>query len=285
MAFKGLKGVKMAQHVFAQLNESDLRKVAQLWSQDLWLWIDSNQSWQWSSPLWEGFNPQTWDDLLMALELESAAHLQAFLKEPSKSIVLKFAQTKPLKIFELSACSLGEKGQIYRFNATLSPESLQQCMAGQTYDPLTHLYNRAFFETELKRLDLGRSFPISVICLDLGSLRPVNTALGNEAGDQYLIQASELLRQTFRREDIVCRIDGGGFAALLPNTGAEGAHVALARLRDKVVESNEHQNEYEIQFSLGIASVAAPGRLKEAFLEADRRMQAEKNARKFKRGF
>lgn len=276
----------MASILFDQLNDSELRTLAQMWTKDLYLQIGKDHSWKWSAELWEGFTPESWEAITKELSAESGIKLEAFLQEDSlDSVVLHFDRKSHCQIFELQQCDLGEKGKIYRWNAHLQSEDFKQLLMDQTHDHLTQLYNRAFFETELKRLDLGRTFPVSVICMDLASLRPVNAALGSEVGDQYLLRASDVLRQTFRREDIVCRINGGEFAALLPNTGAEGAQIALARLKGNVSQCNEIESDYEIQFSLGLSSVETPGRLKEAFAEADRRMQAEKTARKFKRGF
>lgn len=48
-----------------------------------------------------------------------------------------------------------------------------------TRDALTGLYNRAFFEEKLRRLEKSCSFPISLILCDLDGLKVVNDMLGH----------------------------------------------------------------------------------------------------------
>ena len=48
------------------------------------------------------------------------------------------------------------------------------------HDKLTSLYNRAYFEEELKRLDTDRELPITVIMGDLNGLKLVNDAFGHQ---------------------------------------------------------------------------------------------------------
>ena len=52
-----------------------------------------------------------------------------------------------------------------------------------THDSLTGLYNRAFFETEMKRLEASRDFPVSIIIADIDGLKQVNDTWGHGRGD------------------------------------------------------------------------------------------------------
>ncbi len=52
-----------------------------------------------------------------------------------------------------------------------------------THDPLTGLYNRAYFDAELERLDTGRDFPVSIVMADIDGLKAVNDSCGHDAGD------------------------------------------------------------------------------------------------------
>ncbi len=54
------------------------------------------------------------------------------------------------------------------------------------HDQLTGLYNRRYFENEIKRLDSSREHPIAVISADLDGLKLVNDTLGHSEGDRYL---------------------------------------------------------------------------------------------------
>src|SRR3972149_10061238 len=50
------------------------------------------------------------------------------------------------------------------------------------HDSLTNLYNRAYFEEELKRLDTKRQLPLSVIVGDINGLKLINDAFGHKEG-------------------------------------------------------------------------------------------------------
>ena len=53
------------------------------------------------------------------------------------------------------------------------------------HDQLTGLYNRTYFEKELKRLDNESSLPLSVIVADLNGLKLINDAFGHRMGDRF----------------------------------------------------------------------------------------------------
>lgn len=86
------------------------------------------------------------------------------------------------------------------------------------HDQLTGLYNRRFFEEELKRLNTKRNYPLSVLMFDVNGLKLVNDAFGHESGDLLLKTISSQLKETFRSDDIVARIGGDEFVALMPRT-------------------------------------------------------------------
>jgi predicted signal transduction protein with EAL and GGDEF domain len=58
-------------------------------------------------------------------------------------------------------------------------------------DPLTNLYNRRFFEAELKRQDVPNNLPISIVMVDVNGLKLINDSFGHPTGDKILIMAAE----------------------------------------------------------------------------------------------
>jgi len=73
------------------------------------------------------------------------------------------------------------------------------------HDYLTGLCNRDFLEEELNRLNLDRNLPLSIVLGDVNGLKLVNDTYGHEKGDELLIKVAEILKQSFRKSDIVSR--------------------------------------------------------------------------------
>ncbi len=100
-------------------------------------------------------------------------------------------------------------------------------------DSLTELYTREFFYEELKRLNTKRQLPISIIMGDLNGLKLINDAFGHSMGDKALKRIGEILKETFRDEDIIARVGGDEFMILLPKTDKKTAEKILKRVIEK----------------------------------------------------
>lgn len=120
------------------------------------------------------------------------------------------------------------------------------------YDKLTGLYNRAFFEEELKRLDTDRQLPLSIIIGDVNGLKLVNDAFGHQDGDELLVKVAQLLKDTCREEDIISRWGGDEFAILLPRTSEEYARKLYHRIKSSCRKAGSYP--LQISISLGVAA-------------------------------
>jgi diguanylate cyclase (GGDEF)-like protein len=148
------------------------------------------------------------------------------------------------------------------------------------HDTLTGIYNRLFFETELKRLDSSRQFPISIIMTDLDNLKHVNDAFGHRAGDQLLKNLASLFNTIFRHEDIICRIGGDEFVVLLPNTGEPETRIIMERLNKQVDSFNRDHPDLPIGISIGVSTASQGESLLGHLKIADNLMYEEKARKK-----
>ncbi len=125
------------------------------------------------------------------------------------------------------------------------------------HDVLTGLYNRAYFDEEVSRLRGGRQFPITVVTITLDDLRSVNDRHGIAAGNELLRRTSKVLN-AFRTEDVVARVSGDKFAALLPQSDSAIAENVLGRIKDTLASHNKHHDVMPLNLSFTAATLAQP---------------------------
>jgi len=132
-----------------------------------------------------------------------------------------------------------------------------------TTDGLTGLTNRRHF-LERGRAELERArrtgHPVSCIMFDVDHFKKVNDTYGHDAGDAVLKTLARTARETLRGMDVLGRIGGEEFAAILPETDLEAALHAAERLRLAVASMNvEHDGRpLPVTVSLGVALSSGP---------------------------
>ncbi|MGB9814056.1 MAG: PAS domain S-box protein [Thermovenabulum sp.] len=147
------------------------------------------------------------------------------------------------------------------------------------HDNLTGLYNRAFFEEELKRYAGSRDYPISIIMIDLNGLKLINDSLGHEKGDKLLRTCAEVLQRSIRTSDILARIGGDEFALLLPRTFYSDAEKIVKRIMENVEKYNatEAQDGLYLSLAIGFATAESDNiNLKDVMKKADELMYRDK---------
>ncbi|PUU89205.1 MAG: diguanylate cyclase and metal dependent phosphohydrolase [Halanaerobium sp.] len=131
-------------------------------------------------------------------------------------------------------------------------------------------------------MDTKRKLPISIIIADLNGLKIINDSYGHKKGDEILIQASQILKESLREEDILARYGGDEFAVLLPNTTKETAEKINKRIKEKCKKINN--NPIPISIALGEATKEKPEQdIKEILKKADDKMYKDKLSEEFAR--
>jgi diguanylate cyclase len=105
------------------------------------------------------------------------------------------------------------------------------------HDGLTGLYNRRFFEEEIRRLDMPRNLPITLIVGDVNGLKVINDGFGHPMGDQLIQSAALAIKNSCRNDEIIARTGGDEFAILLPGVGEDEAQKVIDRMRKNAAAS------------------------------------------------
>lgn len=142
-----------------------------------------------------------------------------------------------------------------------------------THDPLTGLFNRTYFDTELERLIRSRSFPVTIVLADVDGLKKVNDTEGHAAGDRLLKAAATAMTVAFRSEDVLARIGGDEFAVLLPSTDEAAAKSAVERAKSCLASI---ETETPFSLSLGWSTAQKGDDLLTALKKADAKMYRDK---------
>lgn len=95
-------------------------------------------------------------------------------------------------------------------------------------DSLTGLKNRREFDRAMRTIPRQ---PFAVMSLDVDGLKTINDTAGHSAGDALLRLVGHTLGLLVRGWDVMARVGGDEFAALLPEVGVFGANVVAERMR------------------------------------------------------
>jgi diguanylate cyclase (GGDEF)-like protein len=155
-------------------------------------------------------------------------------------------------IADLAATAFGNA----RFLERLQLEALQ--------DPLTGLANARLLARAADRAiertqTSAEAGGVALLFVDLDGFKPVNDALGHDAGDEVLRACGRRLKDGVRDSDIVARIGGDEFVVLMPHADQDSAEVTAERLRSLLLAPIDVAGRrVELSGSVGVA-LAAPG--------------------------
>lgn len=139
-------------------------------------------------------------------------------------------------------------------------------------DGMTGLANHSTFVHELGR-EITRarrySSPLSLILIDVDSLKGINDTLGHVAGDRALKLVSRQIVNTIRESDLAARYGGDEFAIMLPSTPLAAARAVAQRLVETMasVPLVTDDNSVAVTVSIGLGEYDGENRAPEAFIE------------------
>ena len=122
-------------------------------------------------------------------------------------------------------------------------------------DGLTGLYNRRQFEIGLEQeYNRTKRHPsdFSMAILDIDFFKKVNDTYGHQYGDYVLKTVASLMKQTFRKTDLLYRYGGEELVMIMPETNIEGAVIPTQRLRRSVEEYDFNYNGVKAKVTVSI---------------------------------
>ena len=145
-------------------------------------------------------------------------------------------------------------------------------------DPLTKLNNRRYAEGFFEKLD-GMSCLLGL--MDIDSFKAVNDTYGHDIGDIVLIHVADVLRNTTRQTDLVCRWGGEEFLVGFPECSPEDGLKILETIRKEVEDRiiDTEKGRIKITLTLG-ASIFSGGSVKDTLEICDELLYDGKKAGK-----
>ncbi|MEO0156505.1 MAG: diguanylate cyclase, partial [candidate division WOR-3 bacterium] len=123
-------------------------------------------------------------------------------------------------------------------------------------DELTGLFNRRGFHslaTHQVNLSKKTGKGFYIFYCDLNNMKQLNDRFGHNTGDIMLKQVANLLKNSFRKSDIISRVGGDEFVVLASEAQPESIDVMLNRLRTNIEKFNETKQYPHISLSIGYA--------------------------------
>ena len=153
-----------------------------------------------------------------------------------------------------------------------------------TTDGLTELYNHRYFQEQMRmQVEQAKRYeaPFSLIIIDIDFFKKFNDTFGHQAGDAVLKQVAQLLKQSVRATDIVCRYGGEEMSIILPNTPKDMSVITAEKICKRVAAKRFRLNnsqESNVTISLGVATFPDDGASAAEIIEAaDKRLYQSKN--------
>ncbi len=135
-------------------------------------------------------------------------------------------------------------------------------------DTLTGLLNRKTFDTRISKIlaalqsqsnratDKAAHVNFCLAVLDIDHFKHVNDTFGHVYGDEVLLLFANMMKKTFRDNDLLFRFGGEEFVVLLANADVAQAYIALERFRC-LVENNKFPGIGQVTVSIGIALISS----------------------------
>lgn len=162
--------------------------------------------------------------------------------------------------------SIGYKELVEKYSATY---------ASMYTDPLTGVYNRAYYEKVEKNVNT----PAGIAVIDIDDFKLCNDIYGHKAGDVALQTVTQIIRNNIRSNDKIIRIGGDEILLILDGIQEESFERKLERIRSQVRMARV-KGYNKLQLSISIGAVVSMTEAREVSVaKADRLMYIAKSSK------
>lgn len=151
------------------------------------------------------------------------------------------------------------------------------------HDSMTGLYNRTYINRLLN--DKVKDDKTIVFMFDIDKLKYVNDNFGHAEGDKLINSFAKIIRNCFREKDIVARIGGDEFTAILFDTEKKIAKSKQQMILDLININNENLKDKHLKLSvsIGYATVVKENEtIEDLMKKADKLMYRDKMNKRYK---
>jgi diguanylate cyclase (GGDEF)-like protein len=177
-----------------------------------------------------------------------------------------------------------ERNRVIKNPKIIELHFFDSVLKNSVVDELTNINNRRYFNLAFRReLKRGKRYSrkISLFVFDLDNFKKLNDTYGHATGDLVLQTVGQVLKDSFRIEDTLCRVGGEEFCVILPEIEAESALVPCKRFAEKLKEKSKEKIGIEVTISGGICEYPTNGdTLEELYAKADTALYKVKNSGK-----
>lgn len=141
-------------------------------------------------------------------------------------------------------------------------------------DSLTGLFNRRYLMAHLNKMLTEANVGMKPLCLlifDLDHFKNINDTYGHGAGDEVLREFSSRVSKQLRSFDMLARLGGEEFVAVLPNIGRHTAFDVAYRLRKVIAETPFNiPSQGQVSVTCSIGGVILEDNMRDAEAAIDR---------------
>ena len=191
-------------------------------------------------------------------------------------------------LFEGLNRALGDKNRAVEKASLLNDQlysANQKLKEVSRSDELTLTLNRrGFYDAVKERVKDNRLImPITLFYADMDDLKRINDEYGHSTGDEAIALCAEILRQSFRQEDIIGRMGGDEFVIFTNGCSQVDIDLLIKRIQIQADHMNiQNALSYRLSISLGYQTITEKSmeQVEKGIQQADTKLYRAKREKK-----